>query len=304
MTKLEMAIAEFNDTDISLKELCNKYSLDYYKTLKEFKTMNIPIGNERAKLLFSKRADLALKEYLELGSSLTQLSKKYSMSRRRLSDYIKSKGIDVVNKQNIARCDDKVFDNIDTEEKAYWLGFLYADGSVYKTKLELTLKESDYKHIKKFHSFMKSENNISLIYIKKFDKYAYRTQVGSSHLIETLNKKGCYNKKSLTKTFPSYDIVPKNLMRHFLRGYIDGNGYIGVVKLKNKDRARLSIDSNSIFLEGLNNEFGVTGNMKHRGNGSCCEYRVDELNKLLHLAYDECTVYLDRKYELFKKLYY
>ena len=41
------------------------------------------------------------------------------------------------------------FNVIDTEEKAYWLGFLYADGCVHsaENKIELGLAEKDYKHI-------------------------------------------------------------------------------------------------------------------------------------------------------------
>ena len=46
----------------------------------------------------------------------------------------------------------RYFDKINTEEKAYWLGFLYADGSISskEDKIELGLAEKDLHHIEKF----------------------------------------------------------------------------------------------------------------------------------------------------------
>lgn len=50
----------------------------------------------------------------------------------------------------------KNFEKIDNEEKAYWLGFLYADGNVSlkEDKIELSLAEKDLNHIKKFKNFI------------------------------------------------------------------------------------------------------------------------------------------------------
>lgn len=50
---------------------------------------------------------------------------------------------------------------IDTEEKAYWLGFLYADGAVSKNTntIELSLKSSDISHLEKYKSSLSFETN-------------------------------------------------------------------------------------------------------------------------------------------------
>lgn len=69
-------------------------------------------------------------------------------------------GITIVNKQNMCKFNEHIFDNIDTEEKAYWLGFIFADGYIsslnakYKNVFELSLSIKDLNHIKKFNSFM------------------------------------------------------------------------------------------------------------------------------------------------------
>ena len=54
------------------------------------------------------------------------------------------------------------FEKIDTEEKAYWLGFLYADGSVGSKddRIELGLAEKDFHHIEKFRDFIGINNKI------------------------------------------------------------------------------------------------------------------------------------------------
>ena len=50
----------------------------------------------------------------------------------------------------------RIFETIDTEEKAYWLGFMYADGYIgasrYSVGINLSLKDID--HLKKFCKYM------------------------------------------------------------------------------------------------------------------------------------------------------
>ena len=48
--------------------------------------------------------------------------------------------------------------------------------------------------------------------------------VSNLRLSDALIKQGMYQAKSLTLTFPTSDQVPKNLLRHFVRGYYDGDG--------------------------------------------------------------------------------
>ena len=100
----------------------------------------------------------AANEYLvtpENKRSLTKLGTKYKIDRRTISKYLKDNGYEVINTQNRCRIDETVFDTIDTEEKAYWLGFLYADGNINSKeyKLEINLCANDWQHLKKFQDF-------------------------------------------------------------------------------------------------------------------------------------------------------
>ena len=90
-------------------------------------------------------------KYLYGNISLTKLSKEYKIDRRTLSSYLKRVGITIVNRQNICKFNEHVFDNIDSEEKAYWLGFIFADGYISSQEgnynFEISLKGSDKEHL-------------------------------------------------------------------------------------------------------------------------------------------------------------
>ena len=94
------------------------------------------------------------------------------------------------------------FETIDTEEKAYWLGFLYADGSVGSNddRIELGLAERDLHHIEKFRDFIGINNKISYREKTKSYRYAFKSQNCKQDLIN----KGCVPRKSLILKYPTY----------------------------------------------------------------------------------------------------
>ena len=75
-------------------------------------------------------------EFQTTSISLTKMGEREGVDRRTLSKHFKELGIEIVNKQNRPKFDINIFDNIDTEEKAYWLGFIFADGYINSTPIE------------------------------------------------------------------------------------------------------------------------------------------------------------------------
>lgn len=105
--------------------------------------------------------------------------------RNRIAKVLKQNGIDVVNKHNQTKFDETVFDSIDTEEKAYWLGFIFADGNISSPRkdgkpiytFEICLQLQDVNHLYKFNLFMKHQkNNV------KTDSYRCRWSITNKHL--------------------------------------------------------------------------------------------------------------------------
>lgn len=111
------------------------------------------------------------------GESLTKIAEKFGTSRNTLSKKLKEKGIEIINQQNKSKFNENIFDVIDSEEKAYWLGFIYADGYIDSSPLddskkskynfELSLKASDVGHLHKFNVFMEhNKNNVKINNVK------------------------------------------------------------------------------------------------------------------------------------------
>jgi len=124
------------------------------------------------------------------------------------------------------RQDDTFFDVIDTEEKAYWLGFLFADGSVRSRspnhgEIRLSLKISDRDHVEKFKAAIKSQSPVRVTH----RGIAVTLTVTSRQLFDALVRRGCVPNKTNNHGTPK---LPDHLMRHFYRGYIDGDGCIYV----------------------------------------------------------------------------
>lgn len=234
--------------------------------------------------------------------NLTVLANKYGLKQgRTISKILKDAGITVYNTSHHTCVDESVFDIIDTEEKAYWLGFMYADGCIYgkENRIELSLQGSDTSHLEKFATFLKSSNPKLVKVYKNYKQGKYdrcRVSIRSSHMWKSLYNKGCIPNKSLLLTFPSSDIVTNNLLRHFIRGYVDGDGCIYVTKL---EKIELSILGTKEFLQGILNSLPLSRlyPIYKRNNIYVLNLWCETAKRIVQYLYKDSTIYLTRKYE-------
>ena len=305
----KLFIQAYLDSDKSIEFLAKEYNIGRDRATRLLKDNNIPIGKERSKIILQKKLILAFEDY-KITKSITQSSKKFKISPKKLREFVQSKGMEVINYQNISSTYEDMFDIIDTEEKAYWLGFLYADGCITKRnkndtsyRVELGLKESDYNHLVKFKTFLNCGNKIS--FHKNKLGNSYRLTVGGKKLANSLIEKGCVPRKSLVLTFPSEEIIPKELMIHFIRGYIEGDGYIGLREIKsNKLKYRCGVVGTLEFILGMLNFFGYDFREKQHsttGKAHQYEFSTTQAQEVVYRIYKDCNIYLDRKYELYIK---
>lgn len=313
------------------EETINKYTIgktmfEEGKTLTEIgETLNISRGRFaewlRSQGVETKRDHLVVYEigksmYLDKGISLTKIAEELRVSRKWFTEWLKEQGIEVTNPSRIYTYNEEYFECVDTEDKAYWLGFLYADGGISERylgeklknmQLELTLQQRDEDHLRKFLFCLDSNvpikhKNIKLNQYNKIYK-ASRVMIGSTKICRDLIKLGCTPRKSSTLKFPSEDIVPSFLTKHFVRGYIDGDGYIGIST--NKRRARLEVDGNYNFLKEMQKKMNWSKTKLKKRNGNnhySIQYSSNETLNYLTELYESASIYLDRKYHTYKEL--
>ena len=248
-------------------------------------------------------------EFKTSSISLTKLAEREGITRYTLTKHLKELGVQIVNKQNRPKFNENIFDTIDIEEKAYWLGFIFADGYIGSTPIredkksiynfELSLQLSDLSYLEKFKSFIQYENPITT------DSYRCRIMIANKHLWTTLNSYGCTPRKSLTLMFPNKEIFKElNLIKHFIRGYFDGDG--GFTRYVNKHTVspHLQIIGTQDFLANIANYSLINGKLRHDKRHSSetmiFEYSKDDGIKFVAFLYEDATIYLDRKYKLYE----
>lgn len=242
-----------------------------------------------------KYSEETIQKIIELhisGKGVTEIGRILNIDRAAVSRNLKKRGFDTSRNPLIKN----IFHTIDTEEKAYWLGFLYADGYVSKyNQIEVSLSLEDEEHLVKLKQFVNTNTNI----IK--DDHRCRLLFCSKEMANDLASLGCVNNKSLILTFPTEHQVPQNLVRHFLRGYVDGDGCLCCTS-KTK---QFSITSTQEFFEGMLKRTGWDEDKcNYYPSGQAITWRShnDVMPQYLKYLYDDCTIYLNRKYEKYKTL--
>jgi DNA-binding transcriptional regulator WhiA len=188
------------------------------------------------------------------------------------------------------------FDNIDTPNKAYILGFLFADGNVNKKQTEMTIKlhNRDINLLEKIKLEMKSEHPIKKIIQKnKEDQVSFR--ISSIYLCKKLISHGVVPNKTFIIEFPE---LKEDLVRHFIRGYFDGDGCIHKIKNRNSFKVTIFTASKS-FIKSLT-EIMLKNNMKvltykHSNGFSMCLNKKEDINNFYNLIYQDAEIFLLRK---------
>ena len=298
----------------SVTDIIKKFKIQEEELYEELRERGYYYAKKGARRSAVIRLKDAAEEYCRLGgfpnTNVTQISKKYSLTpsilRNYLSDYYPDARI-----YGVAYFDQNIFDTIDTEEKAYWLGFIYADGFIDSSPLdpdknsnyefELSLAIKDLEHLKKFAKFMGWEDRVVT------DSYRCRFFVNNKHLWNVLNTYGCTPRKSLTLKFPKVEtFVEPKLIRHFIRGYFDGDGCIS-----HEDKEQLigqfHLIGTAQFLTELIKYLphkNLSIHILHPEIDNITKYISTSGNKaydLFHYMYDNCNIYLQRKYDLYLK---
>lgn len=183
------------------------------------------------------------------------------------------------------------FDNIDAEEKAYFLGWIIADGNVSITKgqysLKLHIALEDKEIIDNFLKAIESENATK---IKQGDNPSYYASLTSVHLIKRLIELGVTPRKSGFEVFPKD--IPESLINHLIRGIFDGDG---ITDIKRKRSGFVgSKDVVKTILELLDEDLTMFCNSKNKNIFYFLGGKKFS-RKLYDYLYNDASVWLERK---------
>ena len=278
--------------------------------------MVIKLTRKYATEEFKKLIEIIIDDYQKNGKSILQLSREYDVNYHRIRDWFRKMNVPIIGNDVHSRkykYNENFFDVIDNEEKAYWLGFIYADGYITKRgntfQLGISLSREDRNHLEKL---IKSLNSNLIIHdytqktaYKPNTKYS-RIIISNSHICEQLINKGCVRNKTNVLTFPSTDIVPQNLINHFIRGYFDGDGCLTGSKHQKRNVYvyQIKIVGTKEMLEGINNYLPINKKLylRKRRNNQKNNYTLEiggkkQVELILDYLYNDATIYLDRKYK-------
>lgn len=200
------------------------------------------------------------------------------------------------------------FDFIDSQDKAYWLGFFAADGYNHRSKgcIEFRLHKQDKEILEKFKSCINANHNIGLY------KNTYcNLSLYSQYLCDKLSEYGLTQAKTYTLQIPQ---LSDTLMQHFIRGYYDGDGCFSVIK--RSDRKNPSSRTYQFNITGMEIPLGiiqqylvdnagvVKNSLKRRKSTTAVTIHYSGKNvctKILNYLYKDANIYLQRKYDKYLK---
>lgn len=276
------------------------------------------------KELILHKEDL-LKSYNE-GATISQLMHKYDSERHRMIDVLRLAGAiirpDHLTHSKRYTIDDTFFEKVDTEEKAYILGFLYADGynDTKHNCIRLTLAETDKIILEKINKIL--GHNKPLRFYERVSKNpnwqnAWALDIENKKMCLDLEKLGCMKAKTHILEFPTEEQVPSYLHNHFIRGYFDGDGCISsnanVVINNRKPTYTISFVGNLPFLLKVQEILMLKLNFSKTKLSKRYKDRVDTIfslyyggNRQLPLfseyLYKDSTIFLERKKNKFESM--
>lgn len=208
------------------------------------------------------------------------------------------------------------FEKINSEEKAYWFGFICADGyishSEMNAELGIELAIRDIEHLKKFNKSLNGNIDISTrkrnsITNKEIETCCIR--IYSKKMVNDLINLGITNDKTYNLSFPQ---IESKYYIPFIRGFFDGDGALYI------DKGKLAIHNNItsaslVMLEKIREimylEYGITSYISKDSWKELTTVQIYQLNfkgltngyNFANLLYSDANIYLNRKYNLFKE---
>ncbi len=219
---------------------------------------------------------------------------------------------------HIYTLDHNYFSEINTPEKAYFLGLICADGNIeLKTnKVAIGLTEKDKSILEFLSENCNCSKPLQYVDYTKYKKTSYNSSnmfrfvVTSKQWVEDLKNLGVVERKTFSLNLPKID---SNFQRDLIRGLVDGDGCLYVGFYKNKLQAEVTFTGTKEIIEEIKEIFQkelgiptfiVTQRWPER-NVNNYTVRICGIWRsilVMNWLYKDSEARLDRKYSKYTKL--
>lgn len=222
----------------SVTEICNRLQENRSRGYSYLRRKNIPNHFQTFRKYSQDFLDTIINEYQQ-GSTIQEIAKRHPEYKEGIINYrLRQLGLTRRNGKRVF-CQEDYFEQIDTPQKAYFLGLLYADGNIqYSPKegnsyhLRLELQWGDKYIIELLKQELKSknpvleykDNNKCVNIVGKpylSNKHSAYFTLGNNKICQDLIKHGCTNGKDKRLKVPN---LSSKLLRYFVLGFFDGDG--------------------------------------------------------------------------------
>lgn len=262
------------------------------------------------KIIFTEQQTQEILDlYLNKKQSQSSIADQFGVSRAVIKRILAENQISGIKNNHKYKADYRKFKVIDSAQKAYWLGFIAADGCNYiretNASVVINISRKDKEHLVKFQNFMNS--NVQIIDHIQDAGFSNNTQMSkivfnSIEMAEDLKNLGITPKKSLTLKPPE---IEKEYFLPFILGYFDGDG--SLFKASQGNNYGINIEGTKEMLEWINNILEISDHLEKRQKNDTNNYyiRCGGVNKpyyIMKKLYDSCSEHLERKYNIFLNL--
>lgn len=244
-----------------------------------------------------------LEEQAKIFNTIKELSDHFGFVEYTVRDWCRKHNVKFNNSNN-SDFIENYFKEIDTERKAYYLGLLMADGFMKKNLsiYGIGLKVEDTYMIE---NLLRDINYKTAIYekVSEFGALASYVDICSKKMCTDLIYHGIVPKKSGKECFPTYSI-PNKLQKHFIRGFMDGDGWITNSTSSDKKYYQLEVGMCSMSInilygiqQYLKNTLNIDTNITKRSDKELFYLKIYSSSAKMFLdhIYEESTIFLTRK---------
>lgn len=209
------------------------------------------------------------------------------------------------------KINENFFDNPNQEKVAYILGLLYADGSNYRPSncVKLDLQYRDKELLEKITELIQPDKPLGITKLSKSDNNLQDIclfRITNKKISERLEELGCGQAKTFTIKFPEY--INDENVKHFIRGYFDGDGYLS--KINPNSSPSIEIVAMKSILDWMCNKIKEQLNLdpnvrQHQITKGLYGLRLWGKKKtipFLNYIYQDATIYLERKYQRYQDI--